>query len=264
MSAIPIVTQILLANAEYAAITEGKVFPIQAPQNAQRPYTVLHIIDNDDTPVLAGAGRYYKTIIQADHYCEMTPEGAAQVVRMGDIAIEALNGIVKARIAGCTDVDILLGSADFTESFLESNTHRRYTQFSVRWRTQPGAPAEPPVDPDADDIAFTVTAAAGNGALGYAGAVHYAGWGPFGSIVAEPIDGFALQGCTRHPTFGSVIAFSGDVTALLAGKSVWVDGVDYGPGVQYQWTYAAGVTIWSRIAGGPVFVAGETYSIEIK
>jgi hypothetical protein len=264
MSALSIIAQRLLDSPEVTAIVGDKIFPIMAPQNAERPYLVLHIIDNMDTPILAGAGKYFRTQIQSDAYSEMTPAGAKQVIELGDAVIEALNGVVKEKIAGCVDVDILLGSADFTESALEANTHRRYTQFSVRWRTQPGAPAEPPIDPDNDDIAFSVTAAAGNGALGYAGSVHYAGWGPFGNISAEPIAGYPLQGVTRHPTFGSVIAFTGDVTAQVAGKSVWVNGVNYGPGVQYAWAYAAGVTIWSRITGGPVFVAGQVYSIEIK
>lgn len=261
MSAIKIVLAKLLASPEITDIVGDKIFPIQAPQLTSRPYIILHIIDLSDQPVLAGASHYFLGIVQVDYYAEMTPEGAMQVLNLGDAGIAVLNGVVKERFAGCTDIDVLLGSADYTDGgFLEAQTHRRYTQFKVRYRVQPGAPAEPAVG----NIVFTVTAAAGNDAVGYAGAVHYAGWGPFGSISAEPIAGYPLQGVTRQTSTGSVIAFTGDVTALLVGKSVWVDGVDYGPGVQYAWDYAAGVTIWSRITGGPVFVDGVSYNIEIK
>jgi hypothetical protein len=271
MSALAIITQALLASEAFTNIVDSKVYPIMAPQNAARPYTVLHLVDNEDTPHLGGAGRYYRSIVQADHYAEMTSEGAATVVRLGDAAIEALNGIVKAKIAGCVDVDVLLGAVDFTESFLEANTHRRYTQFTCRWRTQPGPPAEVPDEsPAPDQWAFEIVAGghtnpSGAGA-GYSGKNNFQGRPTFGALNEEPIEGFPLQACYRvgAPSNNSVVAFSGNVSALLAGKSVWVDGVDYGQGEQYKFTHHGGITLWNRIAGGPTFAAGQSYSIEIR
>lgn len=266
MSAISIVTQKLLASPDVVDIVGDKIYPIMAPQNETRPYIVLHIIDNDDTPVLAGAGKYYRTIIQCDSYCELSPAGATQVIALGDAVIDALNGVVKESVAGCIDVDVLLGSADFTESALEANTHRRYTQFAVRFRRQPGEAAGEDDGEPSGEYAFTVTAAAGDGAIGFAGTPNFAGLAAFGSISAEPIADYPLQACYRSaaPGNNSLIAFTGDVSDILAGKSVWVDGVNYGPGVQYQFSYANGITLWNRITGGPVFVAGQSYSVEIK
>lgn len=271
MSAISIVTQILLASEEVTSIVGNKIFPIMAPQNAIRPYLVLHLVDNEDPKLLGGAASYFRSIVQCDAYAEMTPDGATQVIRLGDATIEALNGVVKAKIAGCVDVDLLLGSVDFTESFLEAQTHRRYTQFSCRWRKQPGAPAEPPDEsPVIDEWAFTITAGShtnsSGAAIGYSGPINFQSRPAFGTLSAQPIDGYALQTCYRvgAPSNNSIIAFTGDVSALLAGKSVWVNGVNYGQGDTYKFAYAGGVTIWNRLSGGPTFVSGQTYNIEIK
>lgn len=271
MSAIPIITQLLLANEDVTDIVGDKIFPIMAPQNTERPYIVLHLVDTEDAEYLYGAARYYRSLVQVDSYTEQTPEGAAQVMRLGDAVIEALNGVVKAKVAGSVDIDVLLGDTDFTESFLEAQTHRRYTRFTCRWRKQPGKPAEGPDEsPVIDEWSFAISAASNDGAggtaVGYSGAVNFQSRPSFGALSAERLSGFALQACYRigAPSNNSIIAFTGDVSALLAGKHVWVDGVDYGPGDQYKFTYISGVTIWNRITGGPGLVAGETYDIEIK
>lgn len=264
MSAVPIITQLLLAAPEVAALVGDKIFAIQAPQDALRPYVVVHLTDNDDTPLLRGAGRYYRSVIQLDLYSEMSPSGATEVILLGDAIIDALNGVVKASIAGCKDVDVLLGSTDFTESALEANTHRRVIQFNVRWRRAQGvAEPEEPVDPD-DDIVFSIVAGSTTRGVGYAGGVHYAGWPAMGTLSGEPIPGNSLQAVASNAQNGSIVAFSGDVRPLLNGRHLFVNGTDYGPGVLYKWDFVSGVTIWNRMADGPVFVSGQTYSIEIK
>jgi hypothetical protein len=266
MSAIAITIQKLLASPDVIDIVEDRIFPIMAPQGAVRPYIVVHLIDNGDSVSLNGAARYYRTIVQTDSYAEMTPAGAVTVMGLGDAVIEALNGVVKEEIAGCADVDILLGSTDSTDSFLEANTHRRYTQFSCRWRRAPGAVTEEPELPEDESISFSITAAANNGAIGYSGSNNFQGRPVFGSLSVEPIPEHRLQALYRvaAPSNTSIIAFSGDASALLAGKHVFVDGVDFGPGVQYGFAYTNGVTIWARISGGPEFVAGRAYEVEIK
>lgn len=87
----------------------------------------------------------------------------------------------------------------------------------------------------------------------------------FGSIDAEPIPGHDCVALYYASAFSAVICFEGDVTAMLAGRTAWIDGVEY-PFTQ-DWQYGeedGNYTIAEWDTGKPVFVAGSSYFVEIK
>jgi hypothetical protein len=87
----------------------------------------------------------------------------------------------------------------------------------------------------------------------------------FGSIDAEPIPGHDCVALYYASAFSAVICFEGDVTAMLAGRTAWIDGVEY-PFTQ-DWQYGeedGNYTIAGWDTGKPVFVAGSSYFVEIK
>jgi hypothetical protein len=106
---------------------------------------------------------------------------------------------------------------------------------------------------------FTMTAEDGGPVIGYDIGVI----GTFGSIDAEPIPGETLL--NLFSGFVNNIAFSGDLTSLLSGLTVWVDDVEY-PFDLADWTYQSGgdVTDASWDEAGPVFVDSNMYFVEIK
>jgi hypothetical protein len=59
----------------------------------------------------------------------------------------------------------------------------------------------------------------------------------FGSISAEPISSETLTGVVWS-TFGSIVAFDGDVLSLVGSLDVWIGGVDYGG--SGDWEYNTG------------------------
>lgn len=84
----------------------------------------------------------------------------------------------------------------------------------------------------------------------------------FGSIDAEPIPATDLQFLISGGA-GNAIQFAGDQTALLAGKTVWVDGVEYP--FTTDWSYdGSSSTAAEWTSGGPTFVNTVVYFVEIK
>jgi hypothetical protein len=109
-------------------------------------------------------------------------------------------------------------------------------------------------------FSFNMTAGddeAGN--TGYARVGNAFAIPPIGSIDAEPISGEVLDACIENNSI-LVIAFVGDLTATLAGLTVWVDGVEYPP--DSDWSFS-GVTFYSSNSP-PVFLDTVSYFIEIK
>lgn len=88
-----------------------------------------------------------------------------------------------------------------------------------------------------------------------------------GSIDAEPIPGHVLGVLYTSSSQQGMIVFVGDVTALVSGKTVWVDGVEY-PFDSSGWQSTGGdggsITAAPWNTAGPVFVGGVSYFIEIK
>lgn len=99
----------------------------------------------------------------------------------------------------------------------------------------------------------------------FAGAIrgYFPGLG-FGSINTEPFAGETLN-LLISGSGSNGIAFAGDLTAMLAGLTVWVDGVEY-PFDGQDWAYDSGEdqTTGAWDVAGPVFANTVTYFVEIK
>lgn len=131
MSAVAIVINRLLAASPVTTAVAQKVYPVLPPQNTQLPLIVVHLIGTVDHPNLSGAGAYYRSTVQVD---SIAGSGGA-AIDLGEKVITALNGIIKATVSGCNDVDILLdGGSDFTEYDEQATSFRRVTRFMVHWR----------------------------------------------------------------------------------------------------------------------------------
>lgn len=109
----------------------------------------------------------------------------------------------------------------------------------------------------ASGYSFTMTAAMSGFVTGYVA-------GSAGSISAEPILGQTLLELWSLSGL-AVIAFDGDVTGLLSGLTVYVDGVSYAAGFS-GWEYDEGgdATYGTWASGGPDFVDAGVYAAEIK
>jgi len=89
----------------------------------------------------------------------------------------------------------------------------------------------------------------------------------FGSISNEPMLGLNLTDLIYTTAgYGGICAFAFDATALLAGLTVWINGVEY-PFDVSDWSYLdwqeSTWGTWSN-AATPVFVNGVTYNVEFK
>lgn len=117
--------------------------------------------------------------------------------------------------------------------------------------------------------AFNVTAGTDGSNVGYVAS-------DYGSIDAEPVPAHALETCVYFPLPAVALSFSGDAVSLLAGKHLWVGGVDHGlpqdVGAGADWQYdsdgsltgAPAVTFGHWLTGYPTFVNGNSYFVEIK
>lgn len=135
MSAVAIVINKLLSDsAVKAVVTSGadiKIYPVLVPQGKTPPAIAVHLISTVDHPHLDGPGSYFRSVVQIDSMAST----ASQAIELGEKVIAALNGTIKASIAGCADVDILIESgSDFTDYDDPVTVVRRLTRFSVWWR----------------------------------------------------------------------------------------------------------------------------------
>jgi hypothetical protein len=111
-----------------------------------------------------------------------------------------------------------------------------------------------------EGFSFNMTAGDDEGGnTGFAGAGNAFAIPPIGSIDAEPITGEVMDVCVENDS-AFVIAFVGDLTATLAGLTVWVDGIEYPP--DSDWSFS-GVTFYSSNSP-PEFLDTNSYFIEIK
>lgn len=124
----------------------------------------------------------------------------------------------------------------------------------IGWKVASGGGGDP-----GDGYSFTMTA--GN----YVGFVfgYYPDIG-FGSIDAEPIPGETLISCVSAPSQRrSSVAFPGDLTSLLTGLQVWIDGVPFT--LTTPWTYVSVNDVTTcQFGNGTEFDDGKSYFIEIK
>jgi hypothetical protein len=86
-----------------------------------------------------------------------------------------------------------------------------------------------------------------------------------GSIDQEPIPGEILAGLVSGSAVNEIV-FDGDVTAIVAGLTVWVDSVEYP--FDTDWVYDGGndwtIAQWASSSTAPPFVNTNMYFVEIK
>lgn len=119
----------------------------------------------------------------------------------------------------------------------------------------------PSVEVD-EGYSFTMTAGVFSGVvLGYSdGSVIPA----FGAIDGEPVSGHALAFLSSSASGAGGMSFAGDATALLSGKSLWVEGVEY-PFDDADWAYdGSSLTSASWATGAPPLADTSIYDCEIK
>lgn len=112
--------------------------------------------------------------------------------------------------------------------------------------------------PKSTGYSCTMTAGASSGITGYGNGVFVP---LMGSIDQEPIPGEELMLLVSGDING--IAFSGDLTGILAGKSIWIDNVEY----PVTWIYESDLDLTGsddELEGWPTFVENQQYFIEIK
>jgi hypothetical protein len=133
LSALTIVNTTLLDAPGVTSLVGTKVYPVVSPAQTAPPVIVVNRVSGDDDAMLSGAMRYYRNRMQVDCIA-VTAKSAEQI---GEAVLDALNGVVKATIAGCMDVDILFASTDQTDFADDRSIFRRLLQFNVRWRKMP-------------------------------------------------------------------------------------------------------------------------------
>lgn len=115
---------------------------------------------------------------------------------------------------------------------------------------------------------LTVASIAGGAAFGFARTGNINGLPAAGSIDGEPLPGSELDSLYWASGGGpGAVYFFGDNTTLmgqLTGKTLWIDGVDYGDGG--GWTAAGGSDEWTGVefpSGLPNLTSGS-HLIEFK
>lgn len=130
MSALNIVTQYLLAQSTVTARVGQRIFDTEAPGKTAAPYIVIDLIAEPDEQILDGAGGYYESRVQITVLAAGTNERNA----VAEIVKASLESVVKASIAGCTDVDIRKADSDVTGKNDGQSLFGRATDYYVRWR----------------------------------------------------------------------------------------------------------------------------------
>lgn len=133
MSALQIAVDLLKDSSEVIDIvTENRVYPVVAPQNAAVPYVIVSLASGNDEQLLSGAARIYTSRIQVD----CLAASAALSMTLGDAVGEALEDVVKAAISGFI-ADVMRDGVDFTDFSDDRTAFRRVIGFTVIWKTEP-------------------------------------------------------------------------------------------------------------------------------
>lgn len=129
MSALAIaIARLKQVTGVTSVVTATKIYAMLAPQTVPAPYVLVNLISEPDEPMLDGAGRYYESRVSI----EAIGTTGAEANSLG----EAIKGIdvVKASIAGCTDVDIWKADSDYSDYADDRTAFRRTMDFYIRWR----------------------------------------------------------------------------------------------------------------------------------
>lgn len=121
----------------------------------------------------------------------------------------------------------------------------------IQWFQDEPAPSSP--------VILTAGQNAGGTNTGFSDGTVVAG--SFGSLSAEPVDGFPVVALATSAS-SLAVALAGDATGVVDGMTLWIDGVEYEP--TSDWSYVGSVTTYAVTPPPFLFVDGNTYEIEIK
>lgn len=121
----------------------------------------------------------------------------------------------------------------------------------IQWFQDEPAPSNP--------VILTVGQNAGGTTTGFSDGTVIEG--PFGSLSAEPVDGFPVVVLAEFAS-SLVVSLDGDATGVVDGMTLWIDGVEYEP--TFDWFYDGSITAYVVAPPPFLFVDGNTYEVEIK
>lgn len=138
MSALSIMTRLLLDAPAVTALVSTKVRSFSAEQQLAPSYIVLNLAGNTDEQMLEGAGKYYEARVTV----EATALTGSLANQIGETVIDAIGSVVKATVYGGgsptlpigEDVDVFLAGSDYSDTSDDRSTFRRQIDFTVRWR----------------------------------------------------------------------------------------------------------------------------------
>lgn len=131
MSAIQIINAVLNEIEDLKAIVEERIYPGDAPQMIEGSYIITNLTSGNDTPLINGAGKYYRDRVTID----MCAEKFTAVSKMGNILRDRLVDVIKQSIDEFHDVDIHFAGVDFTQPNDARTAYMRTQQFFVQWRS---------------------------------------------------------------------------------------------------------------------------------
>ncbi|NEI70959.1 DUF3168 domain-containing protein [Rhizobium lusitanum] len=132
MSSIIIANYLLARDASVKAIASNRIYPIQAPQGATRPYIVTNKVGSKDHGLVNAPGKYYRERLTV----ECITDEALTSIKLGDAVMGCLSGITKRSIADFIDVDIRFADVDFSDQNDTQTAFRDVKQFFIWWRAK--------------------------------------------------------------------------------------------------------------------------------
>lgn len=128
--AIDIVSEVLRANPEVAALVGNRVYPVLAPQGAAFPNIALTLVSDNDDMLLSGAAQFPESRVS------VVSRGltATQMMNIADTVKVALRNITHRTVGDALDVCIHKAGTDFTAAFDDPLSFEQTTDYMVRWR----------------------------------------------------------------------------------------------------------------------------------
>lgn len=129
MNALYATVQALLADTDITDVVGQRIEISTAPEGADLPDIVIHGVTNADGQRLTGADRYPNARIRI----ECRARTKTQAIDLGDLVIERLTDL-RGTFAGMIVDSFIQEETDETDSAEDYATHRRFFDFSVRYR----------------------------------------------------------------------------------------------------------------------------------
>lgn len=139
---------------------------------------------------------------------------------------------------------------------MNPDERRRFIELTVQNTASASYPPTPEPEPETG-YSFTITAGKGSGFIGYIA-------GTIGSISAQPVPGGTITTAITDEFFagyGEIVVTGNGLSAVLDGKSVYVDAVKIEGG---EWSFGSGTATWTTMENFPELEETEVYAVEIK